>query len=64
MAIACAVAIIAILWSTPLFIFPLVAAIGIQIWLSTGYVVVSRDLRRIESNTRSPIIAAFSELVR
>ena len=63
MAIACAVAIIAILWSTPLFIFPLVAAIGIQIWLSTGYVVVSRDLRRIESNTRSPIIAAFSELV-
>lgn len=55
--------ILTILWGAPLFIFPLIVIALLQTYISRGYVSVSRDMRRIESNTRSPIIASFSELV-
>lgn len=61
--VASFVTIATILWGAPLFIFPLIVIAGLQAYISRGYVTVSRDMRRIESNTRSPIIASFSELV-
>lgn len=63
MAIACLTTIVVVISVTPLFVFPLVTIIALQLWTSRGYIEVSRDLRRIESNLRSPIIASFSELV-
>jgi hypothetical protein len=60
----CIITIATVLYGIPLFVFPLIVIVGLQIWISRGYVGVSRDLRRIESNTRSPIISSFSELVR
>lgn len=62
--IASLVTIATILWGTPTFIFPLIIIACLQVYISNGYVSFSRDMRRIESNTRSPIIASFSELVR
>lgn len=35
----------------------------VQVWICRGYTNTARDLRRIESNNRSPMIASFSELV-
>lgn len=63
MAIACLTTIVVVISVTPLFVFPLVIIIALQLWTSQGYIEVSRDLRRIESILRSPIIASFSELV-
>lgn len=31
--------------------------------LSVGYLITGRDLRRMESTTRSPILSGFSDLV-
>lgn len=47
----------------PLFIFP--AAIFGYVYrrLAIGYLNTGRDLRRMESNTRSPIFANFGELL-
>ncbi|KAF8318510.1 P-loop containing nucleoside triphosphate hydrolase protein [Clavulina sp. PMI_390] len=61
--LASLVTIATILYGTPLFIFPLLIIAALQIYISRGYISFSRDMRRIESNTRSPMIASFSELV-
>ncbi|KAF8310766.1 P-loop containing nucleoside triphosphate hydrolase protein [Clavulina sp. PMI_390] len=63
MGIACITTIVVVVSVTPLFFFPLAIIIALQFWTSQGYVEVSRDLRRLESTFRSPIIAAFSELL-
>ncbi|KAF8310772.1 P-loop containing nucleoside triphosphate hydrolase protein [Clavulina sp. PMI_390] len=63
MGVACLTTIVVVIYVTPLFFFPLVAIIFFQVWASRGYVEVSRDLRRIESTFRSPIIASFSEIL-
>jgi len=62
-AIDAVISVCTVVWGAPLFALPLFIIGGLQYWISLGYVSVSRDLRRIESNTRSPIISSFSELV-
>ena len=47
----------------PLFIFPAVVIGFIYRQLAIGYLNTGRDLRRMESNTRSPIFANFGELL-
>ncbi|CAE7143619.1 unnamed protein product [Rhizoctonia solani] len=56
-------AVVTIVSVTPPFIFPAVVIAYLHIWFSRGYVSASRDLRRIEATTRSPIVASFSELL-
>ncbi|KAF8339574.1 uncharacterized protein EI90DRAFT_3151078 [Cantharellus anzutake] len=55
--------ILTILWGVPTFIAPLAVISGLMYWFTSGYISVSRDLQRIESNTRSLVIASFSELI-
>ncbi|CAE6340042.1 unnamed protein product [Rhizoctonia solani] len=52
-----------IVYAVPYFIFPAVVIAYLHVWFSRGYVSASRDLRRIEATTRSPIVASFSELL-
>ncbi|KEP50725.1 multidrug resistance-associated ABC transporter [Rhizoctonia solani 123E] len=52
-----------IVYAVPYFIFPAVVIAYLHVWFSRGYVSSSRDLRRIEATTRSPIVASFSELL-
>ena len=47
----------------PLFIFPASVFGYIYRKLAIGYLNTGRDLRRMESNTRSPIFANFGELL-
>jgi hypothetical protein len=61
--ISLSVAVGTIVYAVPFFIVPAVVIAYIHLWFARGYVSASRDLRRIESNTRSPIISSFSELV-
>ncbi|KAG9082444.1 hypothetical protein FRC06_005068 [Ceratobasidium sp. 370] len=61
--IALTVAVGTIVYAVPFFIIPAVVIAYIHLWFARGYVNASRDLRRIESNTRSPIISSFGELV-
>ncbi|CAE6439243.1 unnamed protein product [Rhizoctonia solani] len=62
-ALILAIAVGTIVYAVPYFIFPAVVIAYLHVWFSGGYVNVSRDLRRIESTTRSPIVASFSELL-
>ncbi|CAE6455347.1 unnamed protein product, partial [Rhizoctonia solani] len=57
------VAVGTIVFVVPYFIFPAVVIAYLHVWFSGGYVSASRDLRRIEATTRSPIVASFSELL-
>ncbi|KAF8318512.1 P-loop containing nucleoside triphosphate hydrolase protein [Clavulina sp. PMI_390] len=61
--LASLITVATILYGTPMFIFPLLVIAALQVYISQGYVSFSRDMRRIESNTRSPMIASFSELI-
>lgn len=61
--VALAVAVGTIVYVIPLFVIPAVAIACLHLWLAYGYVNASRDLRRIESNSRSPVTSSFSELV-
>ncbi|CAE6397156.1 unnamed protein product [Rhizoctonia solani] len=56
-------AVVTIVYAVPYFIFPAVIIAYLHVWFSGGYVSASRDLRRIEATTRSPIVASFSELL-
>jgi ABC-type multidrug transport system fused ATPase/permease subunit len=46
-----------------LFIFPAAIIGSIYRHLAIGYLNAGRDIRRMESNTRSPIFANFGELL-
>lgn len=46
----------------PFAVFALVIAC-LYIWFAYDYISTSRDLRRIESITRSPVLSSFSELI-
>ncbi|KAG8738112.1 hypothetical protein FRC10_007279 [Ceratobasidium sp. 414] len=61
--IALTVAVGTIVYAVPFFIIPALVIAYIHLWFARGYINASRDLRRIESNTRSPIISSFGELV-
>ncbi|KAG8768254.1 hypothetical protein FRC12_005683 [Ceratobasidium sp. 428] len=61
--IALSVAVGTIVYAVPFFIVPAIVIAYVHLWFARGYVNASRDLRRIESNTRSPIISSFGELV-
>ncbi|KAF8598207.1 hypothetical protein BDV93DRAFT_498959 [Ceratobasidium sp. AG-I] len=61
--IALVAAVGTIVYAVPFFIVPAILIAYIHLWFAKGYITSSRDLRRIESNTRSPIISSFSELV-
>ncbi|KAG8762089.1 hypothetical protein FRC11_011215 [Ceratobasidium sp. 423] len=61
--IALSVAVGTIVYAVPFFILPAVVIAYIHLWFARGYINASRDLRRIESNTRSPIVSSFGELV-
>ncbi|KZT22415.1 P-loop containing nucleoside triphosphate hydrolase protein [Neolentinus lepideus HHB14362 ss-1] len=56
-------AVLAVTIIFPLFLLP-AAVIGfIYFYLAIGYLNTGRDLRRIESNSRSPIFSGFQELL-
>jgi ABC-type multidrug transport system fused ATPase/permease subunit len=58
------VAILAMISSIfPLFMIPAVAIGYLYFNLAVGYLNTGRDLRRMESNTRSPIFSDFSEVL-
>ncbi|KAG8685634.1 hypothetical protein FRC08_012996, partial [Ceratobasidium sp. 394] len=61
--LALTISVATIAYAVPYFILPAIAIAYLHLWFSNGYVTASRDLRRIESNTRSPIISSFSELL-
>ncbi|ELU39893.1 multidrug resistance-associated ABC transporter [Rhizoctonia solani AG-1 IA] len=61
--ITLSVAVGTIVYAVPVFIVPAIVIAYIHLWFARGYINASRDLRRIESNTRSPIVSSFSELV-
>ncbi|KAJ3519361.1 hypothetical protein NM688_g9311 [Phlebia brevispora] len=58
-----AASVITVVVVFPLFIFPATAIGYIYRKLAIGYLNTGRDLRRMESNTRSPIFANFGELL-
>ena len=47
----------------PMFLFPAILIGLVYRSLAIGYLSTGRDLRRMESNTRSPIFSGFSELL-
>ncbi|KAG9122467.1 hypothetical protein FRC07_001130 [Ceratobasidium sp. 392] len=57
------ISVATIAYAVPYFILPAIIIAYFHLWFSNGYVTASRDLRRIESNTRSPIISSFGELI-
>lgn len=57
------VSIATIVYAVPYFMVLAIIIAYAHLWFSNGYVTASRDLRRIESNTLSPIISSFSELL-
>ncbi|KAF8601971.1 P-loop containing nucleoside triphosphate hydrolase protein [Ceratobasidium sp. AG-I] len=57
------VSIAAIVYAVPYFVVLAIVIAYAHLWFSNGFVTATRDLRRIESNTRSPIISSFSELL-
>ncbi|QRV95975.1 ABC transporter [Ceratobasidium sp. AG-Ba] len=61
--LALTISVATIAYAVPYFIIPAVIIAYLHVWFSNGYVTASRDLRRIESNTRSPIISGFGELL-
>ncbi|KAK7677231.1 hypothetical protein QCA50_019825 [Cerrena zonata] len=52
-----------VIYVFPLFIFPAVIIGYLYRLLAIGYLNTGRDLRRMESNSRSPIFANFGELL-
>lgn len=57
------VSIATIVYAVPYFIIPALIIAYLHVWFSSGYVTTSRDLRRIEATTRSPVVSSFSELL-
>ena len=60
---AFAASIVTIVVIFPLFIFPATIIGLIYRHLAIGYLSTGRDLRRMESNSRSPIFANFGEVL-
>ncbi|KAG1799993.1 ABC transporter type 1, transmembrane domain-containing protein [Suillus subaureus] len=58
-----AAAIITVVVFFPIFLIPAVVIGFFYRLLALGYLKTGRDLRRMESNSRSPIFSGFSELL-
>ncbi|THG99339.1 hypothetical protein EW026_g2986 [Hermanssonia centrifuga] len=58
-----AASVVTVIFFFPLFVFPATFIGFIYRHLAIGYLNTGRDLRRMESNTRSPIFANFGELL-
>ncbi|KAG2143718.1 hypothetical protein DEU56DRAFT_792331 [Suillus clintonianus] len=58
-----AAAIITVVFFFPLFLIPAVVIGFFYRLLALGYLKTGRDLRRMESNSRSPIFSGFGELL-
>jgi ABC-type multidrug transport system fused ATPase/permease subunit len=48
---------------SPALLLAVIVIIYIYYWLGVMYLSTGRDLRRMESNNRSPVISGFSELI-
>jgi hypothetical protein len=57
------ISIATIVYAVPYFVVLAIVIAYAHLWFSGGFVTASRDLRRIKSNTRSPIISFFRELL-
>ncbi|KAF8508697.1 multidrug resistance-associated ABC transporter [Gautieria morchelliformis] len=55
--------VVTVIFFSPPFIFPAVVIGYVYYQLGLGYLNTGRDLRRMESNSRSPIFSNFSELL-
>ncbi|KAF8502971.1 hypothetical protein JB92DRAFT_3123623 [Gautieria morchelliformis] len=55
--------VVTVIFFSPPFIFPAVVIGYVYYQLGVGYLNTGRDLRRMESNSRSPIFSNFSELL-
>ncbi|KAF8526563.1 hypothetical protein BU17DRAFT_82663 [Hysterangium stoloniferum] len=55
--------ILTVIFFSPPFVFPAVIIGFVYYKLGIGYLNTGRDLRRMESNSRSPIFSNFSELL-
>ncbi|KAJ3486309.1 hypothetical protein NLI96_g4318 [Meripilus lineatus] len=58
-----AASVLTVIYVFPLFIFPALIIGFMYRHLAIGYLNTGRDLRRMESNSRSPIFANFGELL-
>ncbi|CAO1637053.1 unnamed protein product [Jaminaea pallidilutea] len=62
--IAGVISVITIIVVLPTFIFPTIVLGAANLYVARGYIRAARDLRRLESVSRSPIFSAFSELLQ
>lgn len=62
--IAAIVSVLTIIVVLPSFIVPTFVLGAMNYYVTRGYVRAARDLRRLESVSRSPIFSAFSELLQ
>ncbi|KAH7101324.1 P-loop containing nucleoside triphosphate hydrolase protein [Auriculariales sp. MPI-PUGE-AT-0066] len=63
-AISMAIAIAIIAYGVPPFLIAAVVIIYMHYHIASGYTSTSRDLNRLESTLRSPVLSSFSELLR
>ncbi|KAJ3146316.1 hypothetical protein HDU89_006302 [Geranomyces variabilis] len=52
---------VVITYATPYFVIPCVPLLIIYLWLQKIYLASSRELKRLDSNMRSPLYASFGE---
>ncbi|CAO1622047.1 unnamed protein product [Parajaminaea phylloscopi] len=62
--IAGVISVLTIIAVLPTFVVPTIVLGAANIWVARGYIRAARDLRRLESVSRSPIFSAFSELLQ
>ncbi|PWN24930.1 P-loop containing nucleoside triphosphate hydrolase protein [Jaminaea rosea] len=63
-AIAGIIAVLTIVVVLPPFVVPMLFLAVAEYYVARGYIRAARDLRRLESVSRSPIFSAFSELLQ